>query len=217
MMSTPFFSTARASSTVATMAITLMPRSWQRRTIAGTGLPSPIDHTGTRSSRITSNSASMRSGMPGAGPSTAGMPSRSRKTLSSCCTARIVVGGTRAGSAGGRSSVCSHWLTPNGRSVTERTWRIRLRSSSDVTPRPATMPSPPARDTSAASSGPAALPMPDCTIGYSMPSRSQSAVRRLIGRTPSAPARAASRAAPCRRAGSACAARRRRSGRRAGS
>ena len=43
------------------------------------------------------------------------------------------------------------------------------------------MPRPPARETSAASSGPAALPMPDCTIGYWMPSSSQSGVRRLIG------------------------------------
>src|SRR5438445_2831839 len=47
------------------------------------------------------------------------------------------------------------------------------------------MPRPPARETSATSSGPATPPMPDWRMGYSMLRRSQSAVRSVFMSTPS--------------------------------
>src|SRR2546426_7301978 len=54
------------------------------------------------------------------------------------------------------------------------------------------MPRPPARETSATSSGPATPPMPDWRMGYSMPRRSQSEVRSVSMSTPSSEAERAS-------------------------
>jgi len=93
----------RASSTVVTITITLIPRAWQRRTCSGLGLPRPIDQTGTRSSTITSNAASMMSGTAGGLAVVGGRPRRVRKPLSVRCTSRTVGSGIEAGSAGGRS------------------------------------------------------------------------------------------------------------------
>ena len=57
-------------------------------------------------------------------------------------------------------------FTPNGAGAhRSRSCRICARSASGGTFRPARMPSPPARETSAASPAPATRPIPDCTIG----------------------------------------------------
>ena len=60
-----------------------------------------------------------------------------------------------------------------GRRSARGSGRICARRSSGARFKPARIPRPPARETSAASSGPATRPMPDCTIGCLMLSRSQ--------------------------------------------
>ena len=192
--------------------MTLIPRRRHSSASRGSSAPSAVENTGGRSSRMTATHASTRSGARPGRVAVFGMPSRSRKRSSIAWTPRSVSSVTVAGSIGGRSALCSQRFTPNGRSVSPRTPRIIFRRSSGGTLSPARMPRPPARHTSATSSGPATPPIPDWTIGYSIASSSQSAVRNMLTPPFPAPARGwpalgACRAGPCRRAGRAYAAR----------
>ena len=76
-------------------------------------------------------------------------------------------------------STMSGWsarrFTPKGRSVRLRTSLIAARSSSRSITAAARIPNPPALAVAAVSSGPDTHPMPVCTIGYSMPTRSHRA------------------------------------------
>src|SRR2546423_12234012 len=72
-------------------------------------------------------------------------------------------------------------LIPIGRSVRLRVLATRFVISSGGIPLTPSTPNPPALDTAAASSGPAAVPMPAEKMGNRMPSSTQSGVRRLRG------------------------------------
>src|SRR4051794_33427114 len=112
-------------------------------------------------------------------------PSCSRLIRS--CLGAIAKDATRTPSRTSRStrSTTSAWsarmLTPKGASVRSRTSLTARRSSSSDIVAAARMPSPPAADVAAASCGVATYPIPVCTIGYLMPSRSVSRVRITRG------------------------------------
>src|SRR5262245_40202366 len=178
--SVPSATATRASATVETMATSLMRRRLQLSLIRWSSQPSAAENAAGRSSSTTWIAASRRSGPRGGRLVVVGIPRRWRKRLSISWAPRNVASGIPTGSIGGRRSRCSQRFTPNGRSLSSRTRRIILRRSSGGTLSPARMPRPPTRHTSATSSGPAMAPMPDWTIGYSIPRRSQSAVRKLM-------------------------------------
>src|SRR5438093_1974921 len=70
-------------------------------------------------------------------------------------------------------------LTPNGRVVRSRTWAIRAGMASARNDDAPTTPKPPALETAAARSGPAAVPMPAQKIGYPIPNSRQRGVSSL--------------------------------------
>lgn len=78
-------------------------------------------------------------------------------------------------------------LTPKGRSVSRRIRRIRSTASCGVIQVRASIPSPPALATAAASSGVAADPMGACTIGNWMPNWSHNGVFSTLVSGTSAP------------------------------
>jgi hypothetical protein len=80
-------------------------------------------------------------------------------------------------------------LTPKGRSVSRRIRRIRSTASCGVIQVRASIPSPPALATAAASSGVAADPMGACTIGNWMPNWSHNGVFSTLVSGTSAPLR----------------------------
>ena len=178
MASTPDAATARASSTVATMATTLIPCARQRATRSGPGSPSPTLKTAGRSSRIISICAGMRSGMAAGRAACAGQPELGAEPVEHPLHGgQPLVGDARR--IRGRAE-----LRVKPQVDAERPVRP-LAHLADPGPqllgrdaRPARIPRPPARDTSATRSGPATFAMPDWMIGYSIPSRSHSAVRR---------------------------------------
>src|SRR5579859_3066889 len=77
----------------------------------------------------------------------------------------------------GRSGASPRRFTPNGAAVSSLVRAIAASVSATVRVAPARTPSPPALAVAAVSSGVDTQPMPVCTIGYRIPSRSQAAVR----------------------------------------
>ena len=124
--STPDAATVRASSTVATIATTLIPRSRQRADQLRARIPEADAEDGRTLLQDRPRSArAMMSGTAAGRLADGGSPSRARNRFRTAWTAASRSSGIVAGSAGGRSSVWSHRFTPNGRSVSSRTCRMR--------------------------------------------------------------------------------------------